>query len=239
MPMCSHSSLMTLLSKLAPWSLKSLTRVLKVKMYPSHRNFAMVFTVWSGVTLAMTFFIKWLWKTRTFTTFGGWGSYIITSMLMKSMCSSSKGVVAMMGCISALVQVHSCWMHCLQLPIAFCICMAMLGHQNQSCSRYSINCWPWCPASQWHPFIAATWWAVGTINHRTYSSSVYGSDRGLLDRASAFPALKGWPLPPQCLHYLLKSSKMLQILYFLIGDPIDCSLKYWIFPLSGHPISQM
>ena len=35
------------------------------------------------------------------------------------------------------------------------------------------------------------------------------------------------------------SQKMLQILYFSSGDPIDHSLKYWIFPLSTHPISHV
>ena len=33
--------------------------------------------------------------------------------------------------------------------------------------------------------------------------------------------------------------EMLQILYFLIGDPIDNGLKYWIFSFSGHPISHV
>ena len=32
---------------------------------------------------------------------------------------------------------------------------------------------------------------------------------------------------------------MLQILYFPIGDAIDHGFKYWIFPLSGHPIVYM
>ena len=63
-----------------------------------------------------------------------------------------------------------CWMHCLQLLITFCICLAILGYQNQSCSRYSVHCWPWCPASWWHLFIAATQWAMGTMNHITSSS---------------------------------------------------------------------
>ena len=83
-------------------------------------------------------------------------------MFVKSTCSNSKGAVAMMGCIDALAQVPSCWMHHSQQLMAFCICMAIPGHQNQSCSRYRVCCWPWCPASWWHPFMAATWWAMET-----------------------------------------------------------------------------
>ena len=197
MPMSSHSSLMMLLSKLAPQSLRSLARAPKIKMYPCHRNLAMVFVVWLGVTWAIMCFVKCLQKTGTFTAFGGWSSFILISMLLKSMCSSSKGVVAMMGCIGALAQVPSCWMHHSQLPIAFCICVTMLGHQDQLCSRCNVCCWPWYPASWWHPFIAATQWAVGPMNCKISSNFPAGVWQwwGLLNRASA---LEGLPFPPQC-----------------------------------------
>ena len=97
-------------------------------------------------------FIKWSQKTRMFTTFGGWSSSIVISMHIKSTCSSSRRTVAMICCIGALAWVPSCWLHHSQLLIAFCICTAMLGHQNWSCSRYSICCWLWCLTSLWHPF---------------------------------------------------------------------------------------
>ena len=106
-------------------------------------------------------FGKWSQKTKTFTMFGGWPNSIVISMAVKSMCSNSKGAVTMMGCIGTLVWVPSCWMDHLQLLMAFCICGAILDHQNWSCSKYRVCCWPWCLASQWHPFMAATQWAMG------------------------------------------------------------------------------
>ena len=61
-----------------------------------------------------------------------------------------------MGCTGALVQVPSCWVHHPQLLITFCICAAILGHQNWSCSKYRVPCWSCSPASGWHPFMTAT-----------------------------------------------------------------------------------
>ena len=104
----------------------------------------------------------------------GWSNSIVVSMLVKSTCNNSKGVVTMMGHMGALAWMPSCWMHCSQLLIAFFIWMAMSGHQNWSCSKHYICCRPWCPASQWHPFMAATWWALGTMNHKTSSSFPLG-----------------------------------------------------------------
>ena len=95
-------------SKLAPWSLRSLAGALKIEMYPCHRNLATVFTVWSGVMMC---FVKWLQKTRSLTIIGGWYSSIVISRLIKSMCNSSKGAVAMVSCIGALAWVPPCWMH--------------------------------------------------------------------------------------------------------------------------------
>ena len=200
MPISSCSSLMMLPSKLVPHLLRSLASAPKIEIYPCHRNLAMVFAVLSGATWAMMYFIKWSQKTSTFDV---WCSSIVISMLVKSMCSSSKGAVAMIGCIGALAQVLSCWMHCSHLLITLCICVAMLGHQNWSCSRY-IYCWPWCSTSLWHPFMAATQWAVGTKTTGPLPAGmpVYGSDRGLLDRASGFSTLEGQQLPPKCLCYL-------------------------------------
>ena len=124
------------------------------------------FTVWLGVTYAITCFVKWSQK-----TFGGWSNSVMVSMLLKSTCSHSKGVVTTMGYMGALAWMPSCWMHYSHLVIAFCIWVAMPGHQNQSCSKHNVQCWPWCPASGWHPFMAATQWALGTRNCKTSSIS--------------------------------------------------------------------
>ena len=174
MPIRWQSSLMMLLSKLAPHSLRSLASFPKIKIYPWYRNVAMVFAVWTGVMYAMTCLVKWSQKTKTFTMFGGWSNPIVVSILVKSTCSNSKGVVTMMGCTGALVQVPSCQTHCSQLLITFYICVAILGHQNWSCIKYRVHCWPWSPASQWHPFMAATQCVVGTMYHKTSSNSPLG-----------------------------------------------------------------
>ena len=120
------------------------------------------FAVWYGVMYTMPCFIKWSQKTKRFTTFGGWSISIIVSMLGKSACNNSKGMVTMISHIGALTQMPSCWIHHLQLLITLCIWVAILGHQNWSFSKHSVCCWPWCPASWWHPFMAATLWALGT-----------------------------------------------------------------------------
>ena len=150
------------------------------------------FAVWLGVMYAIMCFIKWLQKTKMFTLFGGWSTSIIVSILVKSMCSNSKGAVTMMGHIGALAWVPSCWMYCLQLLITFCIWESIPAHQNRSCSRYSVCSWPWCPASQWHPFMAATQWAVGPWITKLLSTFqlVCGNGRGLLGRVLVSSALR-------------------------------------------------
>ena len=47
----------------------------------------------------------------------------------------------------------------------------MPDNQDQSCSRVSVCCWPWCPVSLCHLFMASTLWAMGCTNHITSSSS--------------------------------------------------------------------
>ena len=155
-----------LLSEVAPQSQRSLAGDLKIETYPCHRNLATVFAFWSGVTYP--------WCDQNVYHVGGWCNHIVVSILVKLTCSKSKGVVTMTGCIRALAQVLSCWMHHAQLLLAFCICVAIPGHQNWSCSKYSIHCWPWCLASQWHPFMVATWWAIGTMKHKTSSNLQVG-----------------------------------------------------------------
>ena len=62
----------------------------------------MVFTVWSGVTYASTCLVKWSWKTKTLVTLGDWFSSNVVSILVKSTCKRSRGVVATIGHKGAL-----------------------------------------------------------------------------------------------------------------------------------------
>ena len=43
------------------------------------------------------------------------------------------------------------------------IWLAIPGHQKCSCNRDRVWSWPWCPASLWHPFRAATQCTLGTM----------------------------------------------------------------------------
>ena len=186
----------------------------------------------------MVCFIKWLQNTRRFIMFGGWSSSIVISMLMNSLCSSFKGAVAMMGWIGALGWVPSCGMHHSQLLITFCICLAMPGHKNWSCSRYSIECWLASSILvtsiygshlmshgdyKLHNFLQLTSWCMMVIE----SSLIEGQ---------LFLLLKdGYFLLSVC----VISQEILQILYFLMGNPINHGLKYWVLLLNSHPISHM
>ena len=124
-----QSSLMMLLSKLAPWSLK-----------PEKLSYNFCSLIRGNV--CHNVFCKMVAKDQWFSMFRGWSNPIMVSMLVKSTCSNSKGVVTMMGHTGTLAWLPSCWMHCSQLLITFCICTAIPGHQNWSCSKHSICCWP-------------------------------------------------------------------------------------------------
>ena len=134
-----------------------------------------------------------------FTMFSGWCSSIVISMLMKSNCGSSKGAVAMMGCIGV-------WYKCLHI-----------GCIVHSCWSLCASSWP-CQATRTGPAAGTTFTAdpVSSIwvtsIHSSHSMSPWGlqttkllpvhqpvcrGNRGLLDRVSAFSTLKGQPLPPQ------------------------------------------
>ena len=194
--MSSHSSLIMLLSKLASQSLRSLASAPEIEMYPCHRNLATVFAVWSRVTYAITCLMKWSLKTITFTMYGGLSSSIVISMLVKSTWSSSKGEVTRIACRGAFTQAPSYWIHLSQLLITFCICTAMPGHKNWSCNRDNIHHRPWCPVSLWQPLMAATLWAIGTTNCRTFSSSLAGVwqwQRAPWWSVNFFLSLLGWP----------------------------------------------
>ena len=76
---------------------------------------------------------------------------------------------------------------------------------------------------------------MGTMDHKAFfqlANWCMVVIEGSYDRGSAFLLSKNG-------HSLLSvhviSQEMLQILYFPMGDPINHGLKYWIFPLSGHP----
>ena len=112
----------------------------------------MVFTVWSGVTYTSTCLVKWSWKTKTLATLGNCFSSNVVSILIKSTCKRSKGVVATIEHKGALGVPPSYWRQHLQALITCLICLAIPGHQKHSCSRDRVQSQPWCPASQWHPF---------------------------------------------------------------------------------------
>ena len=111
-------------------------------------------------------------------------------MPVKSTWSSSKGEVTRIACKGAFTQPPSCWIYLSQLLIAFCICIAMPGHQNWSCNRDSVCHWPWCPASLWHPFMATSWlyelWGLQTTELLPSLFPGYGGDRGHPDRSMNF-----------------------------------------------------
>ena len=134
----------------------------------------MVFAVWSGVTYASTCLVKWSWKTKTLATQGDWSNSIVVSILVKSTCRRSRGAVATMGHKGVLGVPPSYWRQCLQALITCLICLTIPGHQKCSCSRERVWSWPWCPASQGHPFRAAVWCDLGTMNNNRSSFSPLG-----------------------------------------------------------------
>ena len=93
--------------------------------------------------------VKWSWKTKTLVTLGDLSSSIIVSMLVKSTCRRSSGVVATIGHKGALEGdcPHFGGQH-LQTLTTCLICLAIPGHQKHSCNRERVMvAWPWCPAS--------------------------------------------------------------------------------------------
>ena len=115
----------------------------------------MVFTVWSGVTYTNTCFVKWSWKTKTLAALGNWFSSNVVSILVKSTYRRSRGAVATIGHKGALGMPPSYWRQHVQALITCLIYLAIPSHQKCSCNKDSVWSWPWCPASQWHPFKAA------------------------------------------------------------------------------------
>ena len=121
--------------------------------------------------------VKWSWKTKTLATLGNWFSSNVVSILVKSTCRRSRGVVATIGHKRALGVPPSNWRQCLQALITYLICLAILGHQKHSCNKDSVWSWSWCPASWWHPFKVAVWCVFGTMksNRSTFSPFWHGA----------------------------------------------------------------
>ena len=146
--------------------------------------------------------MKWSQKTKTFTTCRDLSSSIVISMPVTSTWSSSKGEVTRIVCSGAFTWVPLCWIHLSQPLIAFCICIAMLGHQNWSHNRDSVWHWPWCPASygtcSWLPLDEP--WGLKTAELLPALWPEYGGGRGHPDGVWISSSPSGWPwsLPSWC-----------------------------------------
>ena len=121
--------------------------------------------------------MKWSLKTKTLATRGDLSSSIVVSMLVKSTCGRSRGAVATTGHKGALGLLPSYWRQCLQALITCLISLAIPGHQKHSCNRERVWSWPWCPASQWHPFRVAVRCTLGTTNSKCHDTHKANSRR--------------------------------------------------------------
>ena len=143
----------------------------------------MVFTVWSGVTHTNMCFVKWSWKTKMLATLDDWFGFNVVTILVKSTCRRSRGVVATIGHKGALGVPPSYWRKYLQALIMCLICLAIPGYQKHSCNKDSVWSWPWCPTSWWHPFKVAVQCTIGTTksNRSSFSPWAWSTDRGHLE----------------------------------------------------------
>ena len=89
---------------------------------------------------AMMWFIKWLQKTKRFTTFGGWSNSIIVSMLVKSTHNNSKLLITLIGHNRAFGLNAFMLDVLLTAANSLCIWAAMFGHQNWSFSKHRVCC---------------------------------------------------------------------------------------------------
>ena len=112
-------------------------------------------------------FVKLSWNTRILVTLGILFSSMVISILVKSTCKRSSGAVATIGCRSALDRLPSCCKQWVQYLIDCCIWLDITGHQKCSLNKDKVQSCPWWPASRWHLFKAATWWALGTMKSRS------------------------------------------------------------------------
>ena len=129
----------------------------------------MVLPVWSGLTYTIMCLVKWSWSTRTFANLVGLFGSMVISMLVKSMCKRSIGVVDTIGCRDASGKLLSCCRQCVQDSMDWCTWLVIPGHQKHSHNKDRVWSHHWWPASQWHPFRVATWCALGTRKSRRSS----------------------------------------------------------------------
>ena len=105
---------------------------------------------------------------------GGLLSSIVNSTLMKSMWTSSNGACTLMGHRVVLGTAPSKMWHRWQLCTRAQQSSTIMGHQNHSCVRANVLCWPWWPASWWTPFRAVQHWPVGTRKAKIPSQCIWG-----------------------------------------------------------------
>ena len=129
----------------------------------------MVLALWSEVTHAIMYLMKWSWNTRTFVTLDGLFSFMVILMLVKPMCKRSIGEVDTIGCRDALDKLPSCCKQCVQDFMDFCTWFVIPGHQKHSYNKHREWSYPWWPTSRLHLFKAVAWWALGTIKSRRSS----------------------------------------------------------------------
>ena len=125
-----------------------------------------------------TCFVKWSWNTKMLVTLCDWFSSKVVSVLVKSTCRRSRGVVAMIGCKGTMAKLPSCCKQCVQVLMDCCIWLLIPGHQKHSSSKDGAQSQPWCPASQWHPFRAVTQCTLGTTKSSKSSFSPLGIEYG-------------------------------------------------------------
>ena len=172
-------------------------------------------------------------------TQGDLSSSIVVSILVKSTCRRSRAVVATIGHKGALGVLPSYWRQCLQASITCLICLAIPGHQKCSCNRERAWSWPWCPASQWHPFRAAVQCALGTMNNKQILILPFGSGAKIEDTSEESEVLV---IPPHHLsllaHYTLPE-KCPQISFLPRPQPLQNCIQLRILFLSSCPIGDM
>ena len=123
---------------------------------------------------AITCFMKWSWNTRTFVTLGGLFGSMVISILVKSTCKRSIGVVDTIGCRGTIDNLPSCCKQHMQDFRDFYTWSVIPSHQKHSHNRDRVWSCPSWPGSQWHPFRAAAWCALGTMKSRRSSVSPLG-----------------------------------------------------------------
>ena len=147
---------MMLLSKLAPQSLREFGQCSEDHDVALSQKFSNSFGSLIQSLIHHDVSHEEVTKTKTITICGGKSSFIVVSMPLKSAWSSSKGEVTRIACIGSFTWAPSCWIHLSQPVISFCICTAMLGHQNQSCNRDRVpllalmSCIPMAPVHGHH-----------------------------------------------------------------------------------------